>query len=435
MSVYAEHLDMTQRTNFPRYKPSAMSRQPRRSLLSLLGSGTAALLAGCQTDSPTETPSNTETETETAADCTAVPRPEAAWPVPRRSPARDSYVADPDGFETAPASVWEATPSAPDDDTAAPEYGQPVVAGNCVYVTNELHKGPQRPIYGRVHALDAATGDRQWSSERLRSPSHPVVWKDMVVVVAETEELTTVVVAFDRKDGTRRWTQEFTGRRRRFVAAGDHLYLTVEEDTDRGTVTALTDDGSSVWSRESAFTDRVNEGPAVGTDTVYVASGNGRLHALARDDGTTTWTHRFEHETVQRPYATDLVATTCSVIAVVEGMIKAINDDGTMAWEASGDHGTLVTDGETLYSTNLADDTRELQARDAATGEIRWTAGRQVPAFVAPDNIYVYADGALVALDRDTRTERWRVDGPIDDVAMAAGTLYSIDQGTLFALR
>ncbi len=412
-----------------------MSRQPRRALLSLLGSGAASLLAGCQTDSPAETPSDTESETETAADCTAVPRPEAAWPVPRRSPARDSYVSDHDGFESAPASVWEATPSTPDDDTAAPEYGQPVVAGDVVYVTNELHKGPQVPIYGRVHALDAETGDSQWSSDRLRSPSHPVVWKDMAVVVAETEELTTVIVAFDRRDGTRRWTQEFTARRRRFVTAGDHLYLAVEEDTGRGTVTALADDGSSVWSREDAFAEHVIEDPTVGTDTVYVASRNGRLHALARDDGTTTWTHRFEHETVQRPYITDLVATTCSVVAVVEGVIKAINDDGTTAWEAGGDHGSLVTDGETLYSTDLADDERELQARDAATGEIRWTAERPVPAFVATDSIYVYSDGDLVVLDRATRTERWRVDGPIGDVATADGTLYGTTRGTLLALR
>lgn len=412
-----------------------MSRQPRRALLGLLGSGTAALLAGCQTDSPTETPSDTGTETEISADCTAVSRPEAAWPVPRRSPARDSYVADLDGSGTAPASGWEAEPSAPDDDTAVPEYGQPVVAGDVVYVTNELHKGPQRPIYGRVHALDAENGDEQWSSARLRSPSHPVVWKEKVVVVAETEELNTVVVAFDRMDGTRRWTQEFTARRRRFVTAGDHLYLAIEEETDRGTVTALSDDGSSVWSREGAFADHVNDGPAVGADTVYVASGNGRLHALARDDGTTTWTHRFEHETVQRPYVTDIVATSCAVITVVEGAIKAIDDDGTIAWEAGGDHGSLVTDGETVFSTDLAGGNQELQARDAATGEIRWTAGRRVPAVVATDDVYVYSDGDLVAVDRATRTERWRVDGPISDVAMAAGTLYGITQGTLLARR
>ena len=432
-----------------------MSRHPRRAFLSLLGSGTAALLAGCQTDSSTEAPTDTETETETpsdtetendspadtetepetAADCTAVSRPEPAWPVPRRSPAGDSYVADLAEFETAPTSVWEATPSAHEDDNASPEYGQPVVAGNAVYVTNELDKGPQRPIYGHVHALDAETGDSQWSSERLRSPSHPVVWKDMVVVVAETEELTTVIVAFDRRDGTRQWTKKFSARGKRFVTASDHLYLAVEEDTDRGTITTVSDDGSSVWSREGAFAKYVNEGPAVGTDTVYVASRNGRLHALARDDGTTTWTHQFEHETVQRPYVTDLLATTCSVIAVVEGEIKAFNDDGTMAWEASGDHGSLVTDGETLYSTNLAGNNRELQARDAATGEIRWTGGRQVPAFVATDNIYVYSEGDLVALDRATRTERWRVDGPISDVAMDAERLYSINQGTLLALQ
>jgi len=234
-----------------------MPRDSRRALLTLLGSGTVALLAGCQTDSPTETSSQgstrsvssaeistptvseteTGTETETAtdsptqlpalADCAAVSRPEAAWPVPRRSPARDGYVADPDGFETAPAAVWEAEPSAPDDGHASPEYGQPVVAGDGLYVTKQLHRGPEHRMDGNVHALDTRTGERRWSSERLWSPSYPVAWRDLAVIVAEDENFNAMVVAFDRANGTRRWIREFVARESGFVTAGDHLYSSV----------------------------------------------------------------------------------------------------------------------------------------------------------------------------------------------------------------
>ncbi len=173
-----------------------MPRRSRRALLELLGSGTAALLAGCQTGSttdtptvrstptasPTDTPTNTEPETDTpsptgtlgAAECDVISRPNAAWPVPRRSPARDGYVADPSGFEEAPSLIWEAEPTAPDDSTASPRYGRPVVAHGEVYLANLLDQGPQRPLYGHVHALDADSGERQWASERFRSLSTPV---------------------------------------------------------------------------------------------------------------------------------------------------------------------------------------------------------------------------------------------------------------------
>jgi len=209
----------------------------------------------------------------------------------------------------------------------------------------------------------------------------------------------------------------------------------LEEDSDGGTVIALADDGSTVWSHENAFVDHVNEGPAVGTDNVYAASRDGRLHALARDDGSKNWTHRFEHSTVRRPHVTDIVATTCSVITVVEGAVKAFDDDGTLVWKVGGDHGTLATDGETLYVTDLEGGERELRALDAATGEVRWTAGRPVPEVVATDTVYACFDESVVALDRADGTERWRTDGSLDELVVVDGTLYGTSGGTLQALR
>jgi outer membrane protein assembly factor BamB len=436
-----------------------MPCRSRRALLELLGSGTAALLAGCQTDSSTErstptaspetptataseTEPGTETPTETPGevDCAAVSRPEAAWPVPRRSPTRDGYVVDTNGFETAPAFAWEAEPSAHDDSYASPSYGQPVVAGDGLYLTNELDKGPQRPTYGHVHALDAGSGDRRWASERLLSPSHPVVWGDLAVVVAEDEALDAMVVAFDRAEGNRRWTREFAARDSWFVTAGDHLFLALEEDSDRGTVRALADDGSTVWSREGAFADHVNVGPTVGPDTVYVATRDGRLHALARDDGTTIWTHRFQDPTERRPYVTDLIATDCSAVTVVEGVVKALDDGGTLVWEVAGDHGPMATDGETVYvATDLGGGEQEVRALSAATGDVRWTVQGSVATFqppvVAGDAVYVRFDESIVALDRADGTERWRTDGALGSLALADGALYGTTRRTLLALR
>ncbi|MEF8863709.1 MAG: PQQ-binding-like beta-propeller repeat protein [Haloarculaceae archaeon] len=360
--------------------------------------------------------------------------------MPRRGPARDGYVADPEGFEDAPAVAWEAEPSAHGDDHASASYGQPVVDGDGLYLTNHLDRGPERPMYGHVHALDPGSGDRLWVSERLRSPSHPVLWRDLVVVVAEDENLDAMVVAFDRTDGTRRWTREFSARDSGFVTAGDHLYLALEEASDRGTVRTLADDGSTVWSREEVFADHVSEGPAVGTDTVYAVTGDGRLHALDRGDGTTRWTHRFRDPMERRPFASDLVATDCGTVTVVEGVLKAVDDGGDLVWEVAGDHGTVATDGETIYvGTDLDGGRRELRALSAATGEIRWQIRRDVSAFgslaVAGDAVFVWFDESIRALDRADGTERWQTDRLLRDLALADGTLYGITSGTLLALR
>ena len=358
--------------------------------------------------------------------------------MPRRSPARDGYVADPEGFEDAPTVAWEAESSAHDDGHAAPSYGQPVVDDDGPYLTNHLGRGTERPRYGHVHALDPGNGDRRWASERLRSPSHPVLWGDLVVVVAEAETLGAMVVAFDRADGTRRWTREFAAQNSGFVTAGDNLYLALEEDSDRGTDRTLADDGSTVWSHEGAFTDHVNEGPAVGTDTVYAVTREARLHALDRGDGTTLWTHRFRDPTERRPFASDIVATNCST--VVEGVLEAVDDGGDLVWEVGGDHGTMATDGETIYvGTDLDVGERELRAVSAATGEVRWRLRRDGatigPSVVAGDAVFVRFDESLGALDRADGTERWRTDRPLSDLALADGTLYGTTRGTLLALR
>lgn len=435
-----------------------MPHRSRRALLELLGAGTASVLAGCQTGSPSDgspptemptvSPSETEPEpgteslsqTPNVADCAAVSRPEAAWPVPRRSPARDGYVDDPDGIEQAPATAWSVEPSAPEESSASPTYSQPVVAKETVYLTNLLDRGPQRRMDGFIEALDAETGERRWVSDQVRSPSYPVIWGELVVVVvAQEDSAKAEVIAFDRADGTCRWRQSFEARARGFVTAGTHFYLALGAATARGTVLALAEDGSVVWRRERAFADHLNEGPTVGTDTLYVSTREGRLHALERDDGSTVWTHRFEHPSEQRPYITDIVATDCVTLSIAERTLNALDDEGTLVWGAGDIYGSLVTDGVTVYAAKDIGDGRELRALDVATGDVRWTVdgpGKTLrPAVVARDAVYVRSDDHILALDRADGTERWRTDVLLGDPALANRTLYGTAGGTLHALR
>ena len=437
-----------------------MPPRSRRSLLALLGAATATAVAGCRTAAPSETDtrgtsptgSPSPTDAETAADtesptgspgwsgCGPAPRPDAAWPVGRRSPARDGYVVDPQGFDEAPTTAWEAEPSAPADSHASPRYGRPVVAGGRVYLLNLLDRGPQISLYGRVHALDAGTGERGWASERFRSPEPPVIRGDLAVVLAENDSLEARLHAFDRTDGSRRWTREFAPRADALVGAGEHLYLVLGEGTGPRAVHAFADDGTTVWSRADAFDGPLTRGPVVGPGHVYAATNDGRLHALARDDGTAAWTHRFERPAEERPYVTDVVATDCAVFAVVEGAVHALDDSGTPVWYVAGDHGPLATDGETVYAVADSDSgQREVRALNARTGEVRWSVRRLLathrPPVVVGDTLLVGSDGAVVALDRGDGTERWRMDRSLGDLALADGTLYGTDRGALVALR
>lgn len=436
----------------------------RRNLLGLIGSGSAALLAGCQTrtqngtatersaqpTSSTETPTATVGETEsvtesppetvTQDECAPVLRPEAAWPVPRRSPAHDSYVADPERFADAPSMAWEVQPVPHGDDYAEPSYGQPVGDSAYLHVTNQLEKGPQRPVYGHIHTLTAERGERQWTSDRLRSPSHPIVWGDLAVVVAETDDLNAMVVAFDRADGTRRWTREFSARDSGFIIGEDCLYLALEESSERGTIRALADDGTTIWSREGAFADHVTVGPIVGTDAVYAATREGRLLALARDDGTTLWEHLFQHPTERQPFVTDLVATDCVVVAVVEGTVEALDTDGDRLWEVAGDHGPVTTDGKMVYvATRLGEGESELRALSATDGDDHWTVTKSVdvfhPAVVAGDAVYVRFEDSILAVNKEDGTENWQTDRVLDELALVDGTLYGTTQGNLLAFQ
>lgn len=434
-----------------------MIHRSRRSLLQLIGTGTVTLMAGCQTGASPGTPSRSETaagttdgtdpETEIPTEanesesvCGLIPRPEATCPVPRQSPAQDGFAAEHERFETAPTVGWEAEPSTHDEENVSPNYGRPVVATSTVFLTNLLNRGPERPEYGYVHALDTDEGDRQWTSERLLSPSHPVVLDTLVIVVAETESHNTVVVAFDATDGTRRWTRKFAAHGGGFVATGNRLFLALEEESDRGTVRALAADGTTAWSREGAFPDHVTQGPVVGTDTVYVTTHDGQLFALDRTTGTTTWTHRFQHPDEKSPFVTDLVVTDCHLITVVEGMIKVLDHSGVLVWEESGDHGPTATDGETVYaSADRGDGERALRALSVSSGDTRWTVQGPVETFEPPiitdDVVYVRFDESIRALDPADGTEYWQSDSHLGDLALADETLYGTTRGTLRALR
>jgi outer membrane protein assembly factor BamB len=332
-----------------------MPPRSRRALLALLGSATAPAVAGCRT-TDTETQAETDSPTGSPSEprCDPAPRPDA-WPVGRRSPARDGYVVAPQGFTEAPTTAWEAEPSASSDGYASPRYGRPVVAGGRVYLLNLLDRGPQRPLYGHVHALDAATGERRWASERLRSPEPPVVRGDLVAVLAENDAREARLLALDRTDGSRRWTREFASRADALVGTYDRLYLALGEGT-----------------------------------------GERAVHAL--DDG------------------------------------------GTPVWDVAGDHGPLATDGETIYVVGASDGGRQaLRALDAGAGEPRWSVrapdvGYQPPV-VAGDTLLVALGGSVVALDRADGTERWRTDRSPTDLAVADGTVFGTDRGTLVALR
>jgi outer membrane protein assembly factor BamB len=122
---------------------------------------------------------------------------------------------------------------------------------------------------------------------------------------------------------------------------------------------------------------------------------------------------------------------------VVDGATgRAIGGD----WDAHM-HTPTVVDG-TLYTS-----AHDLEARDAATGELEWTFETDVDAGALPaptvsaGTVYVLGsidDPVVYAVDAETGDERWRVrtDGDVDvPVAVAGGVVYAVDEAaTVYAL-
>lgn len=415
-----------------------MPSRARRALLRSLGALSVGL-AGCQSSSET-TPSDTSTPTETSAppptetesptppplQCGPGTRPDDAWPLARRGGAHDGYVADGTDFEDSPSTAWSVEPTAPPDvDTVGPGFGQPVVAGDWLYVVNKIHFGPEKDDPGghTLQGRDATTGELQWSSELPTLPGAPAVRGEDVLAPSKN-----TLYAFDRRTGDERWTREFDAAISTVVATRERSYVSVWKDG----LYALAPDGTTVWSRGLDRTGDVP--PAVGHGRVYLGRYDGTVHAMDPADGSDAWTVEMPGSEDRRSIQA-VVLTACAAFVVTRGGVHALDVDGQSVWQADGWFRPLATDGETLYGRARDSDTDGtfLRALDAATGTVSWEQSLDVAVdghgVLTDGTLYVRTDADLLAVDPENGRKRWARTPPVRALALADGTLYGVDPG------
>ena len=175
--------------------------------------------------------------------------------------------------------------------------------------------------------------------------------------------------------------------------------------------------GALLWSFETG--DVVRSPATVSNGVVYIGSNDNILYALDAETGNLLWQHDTG-DSVR--YAPLVVGNSVYVPTVSEGgrNVHALDaSSGTQLWVASqyypfdsgfesGIGAASDSDGDLLL---VIDDTRELHALDAQTGELTWSfsgdVGTDTPPVVIGDLVYVTAVNTAYALDLLTGAELW----------------------------
>lgn len=313
-------------------------------------------------------------------------------------------------------------------------FSSPAIADSRMYVGG---------VDGRLHALDAATGERLWAKPDSALDgdwinASPAVGDGMVYVGINRPA--SEVWAFDAVTGATRWRigasiSNIVGSP---TLAGSVLYVATTEDQVLALDAAT---GARIWEAKpnggggSGF----YSSPTVADGKVFAASLNHRIYALDAVSGTVLWSFQTGGHNSSTPAVVDGTVYFGSR----DGNVYAVDaNTGALRWKVQYGTGILasiqsspaVSDGTVYIGTN---NDRRVIALNAATGAVRWTfrAGGVVlssPA-VASGVVYVGSDGGSVYGLRATNGQRlWsaRLSGAVDSgPVVAQGKVYAATYG------
>ncbi|WP_083864612.1 PQQ-binding-like beta-propeller repeat protein [Natrinema pallidum] len=282
---------------------------------------------------------------------------------------------------------------------------------------------------GQVVALDAETGDPQWTygeTGEMAGYTELTVTDDVYFSYCGDDNCHRLFAL--ERDGDTRWENETGGSWNRPVVADGVVYSA----NDTGTVWAFdADTGDERWTRRVRGPD--GGGGSSGSiiavaDAVYVAIDAGVV-ALERGDGSTRW--RYDIDT-ERPILDTEVADGVAYIVTTDRVVAAA--DGDRLWHRQFE---AVDIGIETTITGLATDRLfvfaetegaafRLFAFDTATGErdrvsepLEHPSQEHAPQATLRDGTVYLGSNQLHALDVVTGNERWEVTidaGPIQSV-------------------
>lgn len=266
----------------------------------------------------------------------------------------------------------------------------PALSNNRLFVISGI---PTTTLY----ALDPADGSPLWGYEMSFSPDETLVTDTTVYLSSVGDE---PLVAVDVTTGIERWkTEPSTGVHPQAYAQGYVVGPVLDQDGQFGAVEASS--SSVAWTRDVGNSD-LSRGPCITNDTVYC--GTGTLYALNLADGSIRW-----RRTLVEP----------------DSDLRPVSDGSTVYLALSGRNQVLALDGR--------------------TGDVQWR--KQIhgllggsTATLTDTTLYVALERGVVALDKATGNERFRVQvgnarvsTSITAPVLADSTLYMILDQTLYA--
>ena len=296
-------------------------------------------------------------------------------------------------------------------DAGAPISSSPAVAGGSVFVQDDR---------GRIHAVDRARGAGTWKRET--GPVIPFPWG-----LEGWDYLTSSPVVVDDVV---------------LVGSGDGVLRALDVD-----------DGSDLWSHATG--GRIRSTPAVGHGAVYVGSADGHLHAVDLASGDLRWRfrtrgvdldareHGFDRRTIQ---SSPTVVADAIYFGSRDANLYKLDERGRELWSRSEGTSWVVSTpavaGDLVYAGLSS--ARRFDARDAATGELRYSVdlGGLVLSspIVVEETVYIAGEGGqLLALEADRGDVRWRYRmraGSYASPVVADGVVIIGDEaGYLYALE
>ena len=335
-------------------------------------------------------------------------------------------------------------------------------------------RGPNGTGVAETTGMPTAVDDSTtvWKIELGKGWSSPVLYKDMVIVTAETEPGKRAVIALSAKDGKQIWKYEAP-----YVAHKIHnfnsfassspfvddggIYVSWSSGTDIQAI-ALDHTGKLLWQvRPGLFSSKHGfcSSPIIYKDKVIVNcdhDGDGYIVALSRTDGKELW--RIVRPNNTRSYCVpiirELVGRTQMVLSGTKCVTSYNPDDGKLIWIIDGPTeqyvASLVHSEKTglLYMTGGFPDHHLLAIKPDGQGNVTnthivWRTNKGVAYVPSPiisgDYFLIVSDsGVGHCFDAKTGEIKWeeRLREHHASLVGAEGRVYFVnDQGVLRVVK
>lgn len=282
-------------------------------------------------------------------------------------------------------SWYNELPKVPDDlggETSVPLASSPAVVDSRTYVSGVDPADWKEAAQFCFRTAEENGGDScdSWPvSQVAKSMADPIVADELLVT--QTQD---IVEAFDRTDGSRRWSRELSSPDSYSAvsptpAIGPTL---VYIQTHEGLLAVNREDGSVAWTRTvdpilGSLSDRLYSvyPPTVGDGVVYSGFIDGTFAALDAETGEELWRFRPEH---------DVVLWTAPALDTNRVYVGAEEPQGTVdhpegvAWDRSR---VFALDRETGEPTLLAERDGHLSDPVVGSGQVYVAIGANVTCF------------------------------------------------------